>query len=29
MNVDPDLTLMPKPSSVDDLAREAEAANAV
>jgi hypothetical protein len=28
MNVDPDLTL-PKPSSFDDLAREAEAANAV
>jgi hypothetical protein len=29
MNVDPDLTLMPKPSSFDDLAREAETATAV
>ena len=29
MNVDPDLTLMPKPSSFDDLAREAETANGV
>jgi hypothetical protein len=29
MNVDPDLTLMPKPSSFDDLAREAETASAV
>ena len=29
MNVDPDLNLMSKPSSFDDLAREAETANAV
>ena len=29
MNVEPDLTAMPKPSSCDDLARDAETANAV